>query len=140
VSHDRDFLDRIATEILFAEGDGTWTAYAGGYSDMVRQRGSGVTAAAVAVKAAFVAGKAERAAGAKRKLSFKDQRALDLLPGKIEALRARLVDLEAQLARSPGADKVQALSAQYAAAKAEIDAGEEEWLRLETMREALEGR
>jgi hypothetical protein len=35
---------------------------------------------------------------------------------------------------------VQALSAQYAAAKAEIDAGEEEWLRLETMREALEGR
>jgi ATP-binding cassette subfamily F protein uup len=140
VSHDRDFLDRIATEILFAEGDGTWTAYAGGYSDMVRQRGSGVTAAAVAVKAAFVAGKAERAAGAKRKLSFKDQRALDLLPGKIEGLRARLVDLEAQLARSPGADKVQALSAQYAAAKAEIDAGEEEWLRLETMREALEGR
>jgi ATP-binding cassette subfamily F protein uup len=140
VSHDRDFLDRIATEILFAEGDGNWTAYAGGYSDMVRQRGSGVTAAAVAVKAAFAAGRGERAAGAKRKLSFKDQRALDMLPGQIQGLRAKLVDLEAQLARSPGAGKVQTLSAQYAAAKAEIDAGEEEWLRLETLREQMEGR
>ena len=139
VSHDRDFLDRIATEILFAEGDGTWTAYAGGYSDMVRQRGSGVTAAAVAVKAAFVAGRGERTAGAKRKLTFKDQRALDALPGRIEALRARLFDLEAQLARSSAADKVQALSAQYAAAKSEMDAGEEEWLRLETLREQMEG-
>jgi ATP-binding cassette subfamily F protein uup len=139
VSHDRDFLDRIATEILFAEGDGTWTAYAGGYSDMVRQRGSGVTAAAVAVKAAFVAGRGERAAGTKRKLTFKDQRALDALPGRIEALRARLAELEAQLARA-GADKVQALSAQYAEAKAEMETGEEEWLRLETLREELEGR
>jgi ATP-binding cassette subfamily F protein uup len=140
VSHDRDFLDRIATEILFAEGDGNWTAYAGGYSDMVRQRGSGVTAAAVAVKASFAASRAERAAGAKKKLSFKDQRALDMLPGKIEELRARLVELEAQLARSPSADRVQSLSALYAAAKAEIDAGEEEWLRLETLREEMEGR
>ena len=42
VSHDRDFLDRIATSVLFAEGDGTWTEYAGGYSDMVRQRGEGI--------------------------------------------------------------------------------------------------
>ena len=140
VSHDRDFLDRIATEILFAESDGTWTAYAGGYTDMVRQRGSGVTAAAVAVKASFVAARGERAAGAKKKLSFKDQRALDLLPGKIEELRARLVELEAQLARSPSADRVQSLSALYAAAKEEIDAGEEEWLRLEALREEVEGR
>ena len=45
VSHDRDFLDRIATSVLFAEGDGTWTEYAGGYSDMVRQRGEGIVAA-----------------------------------------------------------------------------------------------
>jgi len=140
VSHDRDFLDRIATEILFAESDGTWTAYAGGYSDMVRQRGSGVTAAAVAVKAAFVADRAERAAGAKRKLSFKDQRALDMLPGRVSELQAKLATLEARLGQPANADKAQALSAEYAAVKAEIEAAEDEWLRLETMREEMEGR
>ena len=140
VSHDRDFLDRTATEILFAESDGTWTAYAGGYSDMVRQRGSGVTAAAVAVKAAFVADRAERTAGAKRKLSFKDQRALDMLPGRVSELQAKLATLEARLGQPANADKAQALSAEYAAVKAEIEAAEEEWLRLETMREEMEGR
>ncbi len=44
VSHDRDFLDRVATSVINAEGEGRWTEYAGGYSDMVAQRGVGVTA------------------------------------------------------------------------------------------------
>ena len=39
VSHDRDFLDRVATQIVLAEGDGRFTEYAGGYSDMLAQRG-----------------------------------------------------------------------------------------------------
>ena len=42
VSHDRDFLDRVATQIVMAEGDGRFTDYAGGYSDMLAQRGEGV--------------------------------------------------------------------------------------------------
>ena len=139
VSHDRDFLDRVATEILFAEGDGTWTAYAGGYSDMERQRGAGVIAAAAKpVEAASP--KAERAAGPARKLSYKDQRALDALPGQIEALVDKLAELEAKLAQPASADDVQAWSAEYAAAKAQMEAAEEEWLRLEMMKEELEGR
>src|SRR6185503_9116289 len=40
VSHDRDFLDRTVTSVLAAEGDGHWVEYAGGYSDMLAQRGS----------------------------------------------------------------------------------------------------
>jgi ATP-binding cassette subfamily F protein uup len=44
VSHDRDFVDRIATSVLMHEGEGRWTEYAGGYSDMVAQRGAGVAA------------------------------------------------------------------------------------------------
>ena len=44
VSHDRDFLDRVATSIVMAEGDGRFVEYAGGYSDMVAQRGEGVAA------------------------------------------------------------------------------------------------
>ena len=46
VSHDRDFLDRVATSVIVAEGDGRWIEYAGGYSDMVAQRGSPLLAPA----------------------------------------------------------------------------------------------
>ena len=42
VSHDRDFLDRVATSVIVGEGDGRWVEYAGGYSDMVAQRGTGL--------------------------------------------------------------------------------------------------
>ncbi|HXT08510.1 MAG TPA: ATP-binding cassette domain-containing protein [Roseiarcus sp.] len=138
VSHDRDFLDRVATEILFAEGDGTWTAYAGGYSDLERQRGSGVVAAAG--RPVEAAPKAERAAAVKRKLSFRDQRALDMLPGRIGGLRARLGELETEMGVGGAAARIQALSAQYAAAKAEMETAEEEWLRLEMLKEEMEGR
>lgn len=44
VSHDRDFLDRVVDTVLVSEGEGRWVAYAGGYSDMVAQRGVGVQA------------------------------------------------------------------------------------------------
>ena len=43
VSHDRDFLDRVATSVIVSEGEGRWREYAGGYSDMVAQRGYGVS-------------------------------------------------------------------------------------------------
>ena len=51
VSHDRDFLDRVATSVIIAEGEGGWTEYAGGYSDMVIQRGEGVTRPRASAKA-----------------------------------------------------------------------------------------
>ena len=44
VSHDRDFLDRTVNAVIVADGGGRWNVYAGGYTDMVAQRGEGVTA------------------------------------------------------------------------------------------------
>jgi ATP-binding cassette subfamily F protein uup len=137
VSHDRDFLDRVATSVLFAEGDGRWTEYAGGYSDMVAQRGEGVVAAPAGAKLAAVE-KAERVAAPKRKLSFKDQRALDSLPGQIETLRRKLGEIEARMSHPASPDAIQTMSAQYAALKGEIETAEEEWLRLEMLKEELE--
>src|SRR6185369_11141773 len=61
VSHDRDFLDRVATSVVMAEGDGRFVEYAGGYSDMVAQRGTGVAAKAAQSKAPSVAPKPQRA-------------------------------------------------------------------------------
>ncbi len=143
VSHDRDFLDRVATSILMFEGDGKWTEYAGGYSDMVAQRGAGVDARDMKV--------AERERGsaaqvsksrAKRKLSFKEKFALESLPAKMTALGLELSTLEQKLsdanlfARDPrGFERIMA---RLTAVQAEKTNAEEQWLELEMMREELE--
>ncbi len=85
VSHDRTFLDNVVTQTLVAEGDGRWTEYPGGYSDWVALRPKPTPSAAPAVTPPA---KSERApARAVRvKLSFKEQRDLESLPGEIEGL------------------------------------------------------
>ena len=149
VSHDRDFVDRIATSVLMHEGEGRWVEYAGGYSDMVAQRGAGVAARKVkeAPKPAPAPAKdvAPQApsASAKRKLSFKEKHALETLPARIEALSTELLALELKLADSSLFSKdpkaFAAATARHAAASAEKSAAEEQWLELEMLREELEG-
>ena len=51
VSHDRDFLDRLVTSVIAPEGNGRWIEYAGGYSDMLAQRGADLDARARAAAA-----------------------------------------------------------------------------------------
>jgi ATP-binding cassette subfamily F protein uup len=84
VSHDRTFLDNVVTQTLVAEGDGRWTEYPGGYSDWVALRPRAPAASAPAPAPA----RPERAAtrAPRVKLSFREQRDLDSLPGEIEAL------------------------------------------------------
>jgi len=143
VSHDRDFLDRVATNVLASEGDGRWQDYAGGYSDMVAQRGRGVQAKALALAAATPreASEAVRVA-ARPKLSFKDKHALENLPTRIATLAREIASLQAALAdpqlytRDPAG--FAARTSLLGKKQAERDAAEEEWLRLELLREALE--
>jgi len=98
VSHDRAFLDNVVTSVLAPEGDGKWKEYAGGYSDWLRQR----PAAAVEEKPAAKAPAREKA---RVKLSYKEQRALEALPGEIEALEAEQKSLEEHM-RAPDYYKV----------------------------------
>jgi ATP-binding cassette subfamily F protein uup len=144
VSHDRDFLDRVATSVIAAEGEGRWVEYAGGYSDMLAQRGPAPDAAAAAPVPRTQPREARPAdpARARGKLSYKDRLALEELPGRIEALQARIGKLDALLAdpdlyaRNPArfTEATEAL----AAAQAELAAAEESWLELELRREELE--
>ncbi|MFN4311696.1 MAG: ABC-F family ATP-binding cassette domain-containing protein [Ferrovibrio sp.] len=147
VSHDRDFLDRVCTAVLAFEGNGRWQLYAGGYSDMVAQRGSGVQAkAAPAQKKAEAddrpASSAPRAAP-KRKLSFKEKHALETLPKRMADLQAEIAGHQAALndpqlfSRDPA--KFQAASAGLEKATSELAAAEDQWLELEMLREELEG-
>jgi len=94
VSHDRAFLDNVVTQTIAAEGGGRWREYVGGYSDWLRQR----PPPAVAPKPAARFAPAETAVPAKRKLSYKEQRELDSLPGEIEKLELE----QQQLTRKMG--------------------------------------
>jgi len=146
VSHDRDFLDRVATSVIVAEGEGRWTEYAGGYSDMVAQRGYGVTKPELEKSAKADRAPAEPAAPpptARPKLSFKHKHALETLPKEIARLTAEIARLNGLLAdpdlyaRDPKA--FAAASQHLTAAEAAKGKAEDDWLELELLREELEG-
>jgi ABC transport system ATP-binding/permease protein len=144
VSHDRDFLDRVATSVLMHEGEGKWLEYAGGYTDMLAQRGEGVRARKV--KAAAIEKAAERsetpiASTVKKRLSFKEKHALEKLPAKMEALKAELQTLEVKLADTGffvrDGSGFETATLRHAVAARELSAAEEQWLDLEILREEL---
>jgi ATP-binding cassette subfamily F protein uup len=143
VSHDRDFLDRTVTAVLYAEGDGRFTEYAGGYSDMVAQRGGGVEAQSAAEKEASKPAPQKRERAPRRKLTFSDRHALEKLPGEIEALEQTIASLHQELsdgglyARDPV--RFQEISQRLASAESNRAAREDRWLELEALREELEG-
>ena len=146
VSHDRDFLDRLCTSTLFAEGDGRWTEYAGGYTDMMAQRGSGVEARKDQrkerpSKTAQGVQAQEDTPKQRTSLTFKDKHLLETLPdkmaeieGKIERLRARLEDPDLFTKDAETFNKAaKALEAQEEL----LAKAEEKWLELEILQEEL---
>ena len=146
VSHDRDFLDRTVSAVVVAEGGGRWNVYAGGYTDMVAQRGEGVTAKTVAkAEAKAPRERAEAPASAPRaRLSFKDKHALETLPARIATLEAEIAKLSKTIA-DPGLyarDRAgfDQASAALAQAQADLAGAEDQWLRLEELREQVEAR
>jgi len=147
VSHDRDFLDRLASGIIAFEAPGKVGDYAGGYSDYRRQRRAGDDKAQPAVRAS---GKDGGKSGAKAqpqaprssvKLSYKDQRELDGLPKAMEELTAEIAELDARLSaadffqRDP--EGFRAAAARLADRRRSLEQAEERWLELEERRERL---
>ncbi|SMF69025.1 ABC-F family ATP-binding cassette domain-containing protein [Allosphingosinicella indica] len=138
VSHDRDFLDRTVTVTLGLDGSGKVDVVAGGYADWVAKRKAPAPKPArQEPRTAAAAIPPKRAA----KLSYKDQRDFDLLPGRIEEIGAAIARDEAALAdpdlytRDPA--RFQALMTAIGAARQERDAAEERWLELAEQVEAL---
>ncbi|HEV2565893.1 MAG TPA: ATP-binding cassette domain-containing protein [Microvirga sp.] len=146
VSHDRDFLDRTVSSVLVSEGEGRWLEYAGGYTDMVAQRGRGVQARVVEKdsKPKSVNRPASAApAQNKRKLSFNEQHDLKTLPKRMEELEAKVAKVQEILAdpelysRDPA--RFQKAMDALTQLQADLHAAEERWLELEMLREELEG-
>lgn len=151
VSHDRDFLDRVVTSVLAPEGDGRWTEYPGGYSDMLMQR-QGEEPKKAASDRAEVAATAKPSAApsaaaavvtAARKLSFKEKHALETLPGTIAKYEAEIAKLAKRLEDPAlfskdraGFDKA---TSELAKTQENLEAAELQWLELEERRVAVEG-
>ena len=138
VSHDRDFIDRVATTTVLLEGDGRATVYAGGWSDLLAQRGEEPFQPKVVERKPATrkaAEPAQRTAPRRRAgLSFTEQHRLEALPevmAKLEDEIGRLSDLlaDAELfARDPA--RFRKATEALAARQAALSAAEEEWLAL----------
>jgi len=149
VSHDRDFLDRTVTSTIAPEGEGRWVEYAGGYSDMLAQRGGmrlderGARRGRDEPEKKAKAEPKPAASGPAKKLSYKQKYALETLPKEMDAAHAKIAALEGRLAdsafyaRDPqGFAKV---AAELDTLREKLAAMEEEWLELEMLREEIEG-
>ncbi|MAQ85135.1 MAG: elongation factor 3 [Maritimibacter sp.] len=145
VSHDRDFLDRVASTTVAMEGDGVATVYAGGWSDYRAQRGEGAGAVAEKPKAAKPSKPADKpaakpAAKAADKLSFTEKHRLEELPAEIAKLESEIGKLS-QLMSDPDLFtrepvKFRKATEALAQRQAALEAAEEEWLELEEKAEA----
>ena len=148
VSHDRDFLDRVVTSVIASDGGGKWVEYAGGYSDMISQRGADFGLKQVAGKS----GTKDRTASREKtalppspvKMTFRDKHALETLPERMEILQKEIDAHRAALAepglyqKNPGKFDVAVKALQTA--EAALATAEERWLELEMKREELESQ
>jgi ABC transport system ATP-binding/permease protein len=145
ISHDRDFLDRVVTSVIAPDGNGKWIEYAGGYTDMLAQRGADLKreAAEPAVAAEDKETKAAATSAApKRRLNFNEKHALDTLPKTIAKLQAEIAKQQRTLddpdLYRKDRRKFDEASAAIATAQQELAAAEDRWLELEVLREEIE--
>jgi len=145
ISHDRDFLDRVVTSVFAPDGSGKWIEYAGGYTDMLAQRGSDLTRETA--KPAVIEEKKESrpsapAGASKRRLSFNEKHALETLLKTIASLHA-LIEKQQRLLDDPDLYQkdrrtFEQASAAIAAAQQKLAAAEDRWLELELLRDEIE--
>ena len=147
VSHDRDFLDRTVTVTLGLDGSGKVDVVAGGYEDWVRKRHEAhrfsPSGGGGAERRRGTPSVSSPKGGAARKLTYKDQRDYDRLPGEIERLEAEVAADEGALhdpdlyARDP--DRFAELTERVARNRAEIEAAELRWLEVAELAERIAG-
>ncbi len=142
VSHDRDFIDRVATTTVAMEGDGQAVIYAGGWSDYQVQRAAGrqdEPGRKPAAKKAHAQTAPVKKPEPQNRMGFRETRRLEALPGEMEQLEAEIARLEGLLGdaelfnRDP--DKFTKASAALTLRQEKLAQAEEEWLRLEELRE-----
>ncbi len=137
VSHDRAFLNSVVTSTLVFEGDGRVAEYVGGYDDWLRQRP--VQGQLAAVKKNHQKLPPAKPKAKPRKLGYKDQRELDLLPGIIESLEQKVASLQSEMT-APGFYQqdqaaISAINQSMASKESELADCYRRWEELEEIKE-----
>lgn len=142
VSHDRDFIDRVVTSVIYMPGDGSVSEHAGSYSDLLEKLKSKIPAKKENKKKhCRKRGNAEKRDKKTGRLSYNQQRLLEILPDKISELEKQIGDTEAALSDSSlyteNPEKFDALTKQLEELKAELEKSENQWLEIEMLRESI---
>ena len=142
VSHDRAFLDNVVTQTVASEGDGRWREYVGGYTDWLRQRPQSRTATPARAVTPVTAPPAEPS---RRKMTYKEQRELESLPGAIEALETEQRELHDRVCAPDyhrvSADQIRRDRERAAELDTLIASSMERWEQLEALASKIaEGR
>ena len=139
VSHDRAFLDNAVTSTLVFEGDGRIGEYVGGYTDWLRQRRNPAAPGTEPprAKTQSPASTSEKTRAKSRKLSYKEQREIETLPGKIETLETEHSQLQAAVSaagfyQQPG-EAISATLARLQSVTAELEEYYARWEALESL-------
>ncbi|HIV07280.1 MAG: ATP-binding cassette domain-containing protein [Alphaproteobacteria bacterium] len=143
VSHDRDFIDRVVTSVIYMPGDGSVSEHAGSYSDLLEKLKSKIPAKKENKKEALPKKEETPKSETKKtgRLSYNQQRLLEILPDKISELEKQIGDTEAALSDSSlyteNPEKFDALTKQLEELKAELEKSENQWLEIEMLRESI---
>ena len=128
VSHDRDFIDRVVTSVIYMPGDGSVSEHAGSYSDLLEKLKSKIPAKKENKKEALPRKEEKPKSETKKtgRLSYNQQRLLEILPGKISELEKQIGDTEAALSDSS-----------LYTENPELEKSENQWLEIEMLRESI---
>ena len=143
VSHDRDFLDRVVTSVIYMKGDGSVYEHAGSYSELLEKISSSkATENNKKNDTKKVDKKNEKETKKTAKLSYKQQRLLEVLPQEIAQAEAKISEVENELSSpdlySKNPDRFMLLSQTLNDLKKEIEDKENQWLEIQMLQEELE--
>lgn len=143
VSHDREFLDNVVTSTVVFEEDGQTREYVGGYSDWMRQGHQLAETESIAVAEARKHETNDRRKTiSKKKLSYKEQRELDQLPGEIELLESNISTLQSEIASpdfySNDSEHVQTTLSKLGEIEGLLEQRVERWGELQSQQDSLQ--
>lgn len=144
VSHDRDFLDRVVTSVIYMKGDGSVSEYAGSYSDLLEKLKEQSSPSPAKPKSTTKPSTpaAVRPTSVSRKLSYAQQRLLDILPPEIENLAIEIAQIEEELGDATlytqNPQRFDELTSTLSAKQKLKEDKENQWLEIQLKKEELE--
>ena len=143
VSHDRDFLDRVVTSVIYMKGDGSVFENAGSYSEILQKiNQQKATSLPNNNQKAVKNSQNENRSKKSAKLSYNQQRLLEILPQQIQNMEMKIAEIEQQLGNADlyitNRGEFERLSSELISLKADIEKSENQWLELQLLKEELE--